>query len=206
MAENMQHMDTIALKEWAVTIDALLQGEQIMILRKGGIVEETRDFRLASPHFFLLPTYEHQREELLKAEYQGRIARTLQDWDAAAGTVTIRAWAEAVQDVEISSQDKLDTVRELHMWTDSFAEERLKWKRKQPLHMLLLRVYKLESPITIPLLPAYTGCKSWVMLEAAASMLPSRPVLDDQAFARQREAVRQALEQASEDGSGMRAY
>lgn len=202
----MQHSDPIALKEWAVTIDALLQGEQIIILRKGGIVEETRDFRLASPHFFLLPTYEHQREELLKEAYQGRIARTLDDWDAAAGTVTIRAWAEAVQDVEITSQDKLDTVRELHMWTDSFAEERLKWKRKQPLHMLLLRVYQLEAPMAIPLLPAYTGCKSWVKLEDATALPPSRPVLDEQAFARQLAAVRQALGEGAAQGPGMPAY
>lgn len=35
---------TPALKEWASAIKALETGRQIMVMRKGGIVEETRHF------------------------------------------------------------------------------------------------------------------------------------------------------------------
>ena len=53
----------VALKEWAVTVNALAEGAQILLLRKGGIHEEGKDFRVIHPEFLLYPTYEHQREK-----------------------------------------------------------------------------------------------------------------------------------------------
>lgn len=43
--------DGLALKEWAVAIRALDAGDQILLLRKGGIVEETKDFRVRGRAF-----------------------------------------------------------------------------------------------------------------------------------------------------------
>ena len=59
-----------AFKEWAVVVDALGRGEQILILRKGGISEETRHFRISAERFLLFPTYEHQRADLLQPAFQ----------------------------------------------------------------------------------------------------------------------------------------
>ena len=173
----------VALKEWAVTVRALAEGELIMVMRKGGIVEETRDFRLIKPSFYLMPAYEHQREELLKAPYQGRIASTLEGWSKDAETMTLEAYAEAVQDIEVYDSETLARVFGEHIWTETFAEERLKWKKKNPLHVLLLRVYKLDRPITVPMQPAYTGCKSWVTLEDGVPEVGMTPVLNDTEFA-----------------------
>ena len=39
----------IGLKEWAITVDALAQGQQILLLRKGGIHESGKDFRVVHP-------------------------------------------------------------------------------------------------------------------------------------------------------------
>ena len=50
-----------ALKEWAVACEALGRGEQVLLLRKGGISEEGREFRIEHPEFLLFPTFEHQR-------------------------------------------------------------------------------------------------------------------------------------------------
>ena len=66
-----------ALKEWAVTVDALARGQQILLLRKGGIHEDSKDFRVVHPEFLLYPTYEHQREDLLKDDYQSQLERVL---------------------------------------------------------------------------------------------------------------------------------
>ncbi|MFC0393240.1 DUF1802 family protein [Paenibacillus mendelii] len=174
--------EDVALKEWAVAVEALSEGKQILVLRKGGIAEETRDFRLVSPHFYLLPAYEHQKPELLKEAYRGGIARTLDEWSPEAGTVRIRAYAEVVDDIEIHDQTKLNRIREYHIWTDAFAEERLKWRRVKPLHLLLLRVSLLNKPIDIPMKAAYTGCKSWVSLEEDLLRPGTRPVLSDREF------------------------
>ncbi|MBD3917618.1 DUF1802 family protein [Paenibacillus sp. PR3] len=173
----------VALKEWAVTVRSLAEGEMIMVMRKGGIVEETRDFRLIRPSFYLMPAYEHQREELLKAPYQGRIASTLEGWSKDAETMTLEAYAEAVQDIEVYDSETLERVFGEHIWTETFAEERLKWKKKNPLHVLLLRVYKLDRPITVPMHPAYIGCKSWVTLEDGMPEVGMTPVLSDKEFA-----------------------
>ncbi|WP_225442733.1 DUF1802 family protein [Paenibacillus lycopersici] len=183
----------IALKEWAVAVKALTDGRQIMVLRKGGIAEETRDFRLKSPRFFLLPAYEHQRAELLKEEYRDELAAVLEGWTPDSPDAEIAAYAEAVDDIEIRDQETVDALANYHIWTDTFTEERLKWKRKQPLHLLLLRVYKLDHPVRLPMQAVYKGCKSWVDLELLPDSAAAKPVLDDGTFARRAEEIRRAI-------------
>ena len=41
----------MALKEWAITIEALAQGDQVLLLRKGGIHEDGKDFRIIHREF-----------------------------------------------------------------------------------------------------------------------------------------------------------
>ena len=43
----------IAFKEWAVTVRALAEGEQLVTLRKGGIREPGKHFALDHDRFFL---------------------------------------------------------------------------------------------------------------------------------------------------------
>ena len=62
----LPHASDMALKEWAVAVKALGRGEQTLILRKGGIHRDDRDFRLVHPEFLLFPTYLHQKAELIK--------------------------------------------------------------------------------------------------------------------------------------------
>ena len=55
----------IAFKEWAVTVRALAEGEQLLTLRKGGIREPGKHFKLDYDRFFLYPTFDHQRPDLV---------------------------------------------------------------------------------------------------------------------------------------------
>lgn len=183
----------VALKEWAVAIKALLEGKQILIMRKGGIVEETRDFQLESQSFYLYPTYEHQKKELIKEPNRADIDATLTGWSSENKDVAIEAYAEVIEDIEIYDQEELNRLSGLHIWTDQFAEERLKWKRKNPLHVLLLKVYKLEQPVRIPILEDYIGCKSWIRIGTEMPDAAMAPVLDDKTLDRQRTAVHEAL-------------
>jgi hypothetical protein len=186
MSENIP----IALKEWAVAVDALETGEQIMIMRKGGIIEETRDFQLESNAFFLFPTYEHQKKELLKDAYQPRLDQILDETDAKEAKVLITSYAEAAADIEVTSQEELDRLFPFHIWTEHFAEERLRWKRTKPLHILILRVYKLEKAVELPVLPEYIGCKSWISLKMKlAEGISKSPVLSDEEFSRRKAMI-----------------
>jgi hypothetical protein len=183
----------IALKEWASAIKALEEGKQILIMRKGGIVEETRDFQVESHDFYLYPTYEHQKRDLMKDEYKDEVNRTLEGWSPENTTVKLTAYAEVAEDIEIYGEEELGRLAEHHIWTEAFAEERLKWKKKNPLHLLLLRVYKLEEPVEITIAPEYLGCKSWVELAEPVPAANRKPVLDDAEFRRRVEAVKTAL-------------
>src|SRR5580658_5203976 len=61
-----------AFKEWAIVVDALLRGEQIIIFRKGGLIEGAGGFQIEHPEFLLFPTLFHQQRESVLGEAQAR--------------------------------------------------------------------------------------------------------------------------------------
>src|SRR6185369_2720086 len=69
----------IAFKEWAVTVRALAEGEQLITLRKGGIREPDKHFALEHERFFLYPTFDHQREDLVRESHQPELLRALEE-------------------------------------------------------------------------------------------------------------------------------
>ncbi|MEO3943935.1 DUF1802 family protein [Gorillibacterium sp. CAU 1737] len=195
------HEPVVALKEWAVTLEAMGEGNQILLLRKGGIREETRDFALKSSSFYLFPTYEHQKEALIKDAYKPLLADTMTKAEDEAGYVTLTYWAEVVQDLELTDEHQVAKLQDLHLWTATYVYERFHWKPTRPLHLLLLRVYRLDEPLRLPLLARYSGCKSWIAWDATSDtdgmdFSPQRvtPVLDEDAFQQAIKAVHSALE------------
>ena len=63
------------------------------------------------------------------------------------------------------------------------VNERLKWKPQTPLVVLLLRVYRLNKPQTIPYLTNYGGCKSWIELEPEISSESLVPAINEVEYA-----------------------
>ena len=55
-----------ALKEWAAVCAALREGKQVFLLRKGGIHERCGEFSVEHDAFFLYPTWEHQKKQMLR--------------------------------------------------------------------------------------------------------------------------------------------
>ncbi|MBP1995882.1 DUF1802 family protein [Paenibacillus eucommiae] len=155
---------SIALKEWAIAVKELVEGTQIFIMRKGGIEEETRDFEIHSHEFYLYPTYEHQKKDLLKEPFRSGIDDTLEGWNPNASKILITAYAKLVEDLEINDSDKLEQLYPLHIWNHNFTTDRLRWKQKNPLLLMLLRVYKLSEPLEVEIQDTYLGCKSWIHL------------------------------------------
>jgi len=182
----------IALKEWAVTVRSLAQGQQVLLLRKGGIHEEGKDFRVIHPEFLLYPTYEHQREDLLKPEHQLTLSRILSDAPRSA-TITFSHWARAAEIIEVSDQDKVDALSPHHIWADQYARSRLHWKPMLPLSIMLLRVYRMEQPVTVPFIPEYGGCTSWVEVIPTINLGNRQPVLTDLEFQREVDAIKGSL-------------
>ena len=80
-----------------------------------------------------------------------------------------------------------------HIWTNDYAQSRLRWKAMLPLAVLLLRVYRLEQPVSVPFLPEYRGCTSWVEVLERVPLGRMAPVIGDGAFRRRIEEIKGAL-------------
>lgn len=184
----------VALKEWAVCIEALAQGEQLILVRKGGIVEETRDFRLEETSFYLYPTYEHQRADLIKKQYRDVLEQTKQGIELPPKQVTITHAAHVVDDIAIKEDaDALKKLDSFHILTHDYAKERLLWQASQPLHIMVVRAYKLTEPKTIPVEASYSGCKSWLKLAEPIQGTDLEPVMSQEQFWNQRQELFEAL-------------
>jgi len=152
-----------AFKEWAAVCRALAAGRQDVILRKGGIVEPGGEFRPDHSAFLLLPTFLHQAPESLIPE-----ARDLLDGIDAdrppEGTVVFRHAATVREARRVTRLDDLAAYRARHVWSDAVVAERFhRWKDE--LHVLVVDVAPLPSPITLPWHDSYGGCRSWVELQ-----------------------------------------
>ena len=183
----------MALKEWAITIEALAQGDQVLLLRKGGIHEDGKDFRITHREFLFYPTYLHQREDLLQPSHQPALRKLLEQ-PQNDDQITFRYWAKAEEMLELFDQDKVDDLEPHYIWTTAYAQSRLHWKPTLPLSVLLLRVYKLEQPVTVSYLPEYGGCTSWVEVLSDVNLGKMEPVLDNAEFQRKVADIKGSLD------------
>lgn len=178
---------TQALKEWAVAVNALEAGETILLLRKGGIREEGNRFQVAHDEVLLYPTYEHQKPHLLKPNYASQVTPVESGWHPE--TVRIGSWAKITDIFAVRKESIIQALIPYCIWNEQFAKERFKWKSRQPLYVLLLRVYKLPQPFQIPYSDAYGGCKSWIHLSQPISLEGIQPVLNETSYKQQVEAI-----------------
>lgn len=170
-----------ALKEWAIAVEALEQGKTIMLLRKGGIHEESGRFKVAHDRVLLYPTHEHQQPFLLKDEYATQVTPVTSGWHPE--TIRISSWAEITNILLVSDEAVVRALLPFHIWNEHMISDRLQWKPRQPLYILLLRTYKLAQVQMIPYQEAYGGCKSWIDLAEPISIDDAQPVLDDATYA-----------------------
>jgi hypothetical protein len=183
-----------ALKEWAVIVHALLEGEQIIDVRKGGIKEDGRHFDVPARRFWLSPTAEHQDAALLKPAYGHYV--DLADAAPVGSPITVQGWADAVDIATITDPEHLDAIDSKEIWTREYVESRFKWKQRDPLWVLVLRVHRLAEPLTVQWNDEYGGCTSWVTydgLPADPASVPSEVVLSDVAFEAKRKGIHDAL-------------
>jgi hypothetical protein len=184
-----------AFKEWAVIVHALLAGEQILDVRKGGLREEGRHFGLHATRLWLYPTHEHQRAELLKPAYR----HWLEEGAALAPpdrAIEVAGWADVVGVAKLTEPDELAALESKFIWSHDYATSRLDWKRRDPLWVLALRVHRLREPMTVPYRDEYGGCTSWVDLEGLPvdpASVPGELALSDIAFEARLKAVIDSL-------------
>jgi hypothetical protein len=168
----------VGFKEWAFICDALTQGVQSLILRKGGIHEGRGGFEFKHPGFFLFPTWFHTQSTRLRwvpetASLPGYSSDP--GYDPATQTfapeetrqlVDIDGFCTLEQVWRVTDWDKVAALEPLHVWREEVVKERFVYDEDSCLHVALVRAWKLPERWSFPYEKRYGGCRSWVDLPA----------------------------------------
>ena len=186
-----------AFKEWHVIVEALGAGEQILILRKGGIAENRGGFSVKTEKFWLFPTHFH--EQLAKTK------PAAEKWFSFVGGVSprrnhstlnevthvhLRYFAEIVRQSFLSDWSAVARLDPFHFWSEATIRERFNWAKPPGLHAFAVRVHRLKQPVVLGLTPEMSGCKSWIDLPIDFAAQASEPVLNDAVFAERLDALK----------------
>ena len=185
----------MAFKEWAVVVDALGRGDQIIILRKGGISEGRGGFNIEHERFFLFPTLFHQQRESVLPSAQLRYDVLAPGLSPEA--VRLEFFAELVDWKFLESPATMSRLAGQHIWREEVTQERFEWGQSKSIYALAVRVFRLPRAVTVPMRADYGGCKSWVELDIAIPTDDAQPVLIDREFEEKLQRFHAALEPSS---------
>jgi len=148
-----------ALKEWANVIDSLGRGEQVILIRKGGIADP--HFGIEADRFYLYPTYFHQGE----TDPRTRVA--------------ITHWVEVVRTWSIRELELLERLQAFVDIPRETLEARYRFRPDQALYVIAVKTFALPKPVEIAYSDEYGGCRSWISVDDEIDTEGSRAVLGD---------------------------
>jgi CDP-diacylglycerol--glycerol-3-phosphate 3-phosphatidyltransferase len=175
-----------AFKEWSGIVDLLASGKQILILRKGGIHEGRGGFNLKHSKFWLFPTHFHEQARFLRNI-------TPQTPDDQEKQIRITAYAEVTDAYFIYNSQLISKLAPFHYWEEKVITERFTQEEPYGLHLFILKVHCLTQSISLPMIPAYGGCRSWVTLPIDWKNETTIPALDEATFQSRRNEILKLL-------------
>jgi hypothetical protein len=180
-----------AFKEWAVICQALAEGRQSLILRKGGIEEIGTGFRVEHERFWLFPTYTHQQATGIVETARPLLEQVVRD-QPPQDLVRLSHFAVVEAVHPVLDLDRALALEGLHLWSAETVRMRFAYRRPG-LFVLAVRLHALPQPQEVANTPVYDGCRSWVELEQALPTAEARPVLGNREWERQFDQLRQRL-------------
>jgi hypothetical protein len=155
-----------ALKEWAAAIAAIRSGEQVILIRKGGIADPT--FGVEADRFYLFPTYFHDPENA----------------PADTAAVTIDTWAEVVKVFRITELETLLRLEPQVVFDRAALLERYRFRPDQALHVIAVRAWLLPAAFPLKNRDGYSGCRSWISVDEEIDVGGSTPALSEEELGR----------------------
>ena len=174
-------MLNVALKEWCIVCDLLLEGKLAITLRKGGISEPggAGVFELEHQRFALWPSWAHQLPDRIKEQHRDRVEVLDEPFEQ-----TITGIGDVAKIWQVPSRAAFDSLEDLHCWTKPQIDMRFDYKPEKPLYLMAIRASKLVTPKTVLNVSDYAGCRSWVPLAEQDAVDDSNliPAMDDAIF------------------------
>lgn len=175
-----------AFKEWAIVCEALGDGRQSLILRKGGIAEGREGFAFRHQQFFLFPTWFHEQLERTRLPQDTCLP------PEPTEEVEIRYAVEVEWSGLVTDWNKVQALESLHVLSEGVVRERFNYEGTPGIHVAFVRAYRLEPAHKIRLEPRFGGCRSWITIpEISDCALVS--VLTDEEHERRARQIAQIL-------------
>jgi hypothetical protein len=174
-----------ALKEWANVIEALSDGRQILLIRKGGIADPK--FGIEADRFYLYPTFFHQGEQDPRTE------------------VELTTWCEVVRVWTIRDLELLGQLEPYVAIPRETLLARYRFRPDQALHVIGVRAWRLASPRRVMFREPYAGCISWISVDEEIAIDGSTSVLAEDLLTQRLDAIDALIgAHASSIGAGSR--
>lgn len=192
------HKHLTALKEWGPAVDAIRNGHQTILLRKGGVKEPT--FTPRASQFLLFPTAFHTDVSLLKPSAQSQ--QNLSNDPKTSSTILFDCVAHVTGAWTTTDPAVLEALDQLHIFGQGWLDARLRWRQTQALTVMEVRGYRLVGKrVTVPAKDEYWGCFSWVDIDVTTTTTIQEieqtcgavPALSDAEFAEKQRICRQGL-------------
>ena len=186
---------TVAMKEWAYVIEALGRGEQSLVIRKGGILDQEGLFKPEHASFAFFPTYEHQNQDDLNPEGRKRLelCREPSYPSSEQERVLIQFAAQVEFAFWLEKEACLNRLAGMQCLTRQALEKRYHYGSRKGLTVLCVRVFRIIPAIPILKWPGYAGCKSWILLKTPIQPQLTEPVINQAKFAEETRALKQLL-------------
>jgi hypothetical protein len=177
----MQPSNPIALKEWGAVCLALAEGTQSILLRKGGIAEGSRGFRMEHDEFWLFPTQFHQSPDQFTPDGHAFLDRA-QLSAPPAGRLRIECYAVVKAVAFLEDERRLADLKGWHVMSEEVVRERFHYRRPG----LFVAAVEVSCGPAVEVAddPRYAGCHSWVTLNeelstAEVSRVTPQPLIEE---------------------------
>lgn len=167
----------VALREWAVTCDALARGEQILLIRGdvtalaapaagAGDGPDAPGSRLRHEEFWLMPRWDDHDARDVADPYRDRI-RALEGLRRDDDMVRVQFYATVEYSERVTDPDRLLALDGQHTLNSVAVERRLR-ETEGGLLFLLLRVFRRDSAAVVPTERLGDDEGPWVGLRSGA--------------------------------------
>lgn len=190
-------------KEWGAVIRGVEDGEQLCLLRLASKNEDV--FELSNRRFWLIPTYDHQKEEYIQPIYRDHLDESQeQRGEAGNNRVYVSCWVESKSVIKITKNERLNWVTDYTVYSPRCLQHRFQTQPGEAIHMLIVRAYKLSEPRFLQSMPEYSECTAqdgshWVDLQQRIPLTKDNPAVSDEEFESQKNEIKERFIREGDD-------
>ena len=189
----MKNSNDVAFKESAIVCQALEEGKQTLVLRKGGVMEEGGVLKPEHDEFFIYPTYDPNVAEGIKADWRPRIHKL--DKDAKdTKHVHFRIYATVDSVLKVTNWEAAKSLVPFTVLTEQAIEKEFRSSDWEGFYLFLLRVYSLAVPMDLPRKASHDKPSIFVPLGASLFTIGAFPVIPEGAWPYTRDKIHKMVQ------------